>query len=663
MAMKDKQSDPPPGKKLPRIVLVGSPNVGKSVLFNALSRQYVVVSNYPGTSVEVTRGTGQIGGTSVEILDTPGMYSLIPITEEERVARRILMQERPDVVVHVVDARNLERMLPLTLQLLDAGLPVVLALNMMDEADRDHVRIDVAALARELNIPVIPTAATSGRGLDDLRRILLVDRPIRDPSPRLTFAADAETALAGIQDQLPAGYATHFSRRFLALLLLCDDEEIRDAVESQLGADRTAGLRQSLQAFATAGRESFVYRLLQRQREIARELLAPLIQQDEVALSFRERLSRLMLHPVTGIPILFLVLYFGLYQFVGGFGAGVAVDYLEHHLFDQHITPWLEQLARTWLPWPVLQSLFVGEFGLFTLGLRYALAIILPIVTFFFLVFSVIEDSGYLPRLASLIDRVFKGIGLSGRAVIPMVLGLGCATMATMVTRTLPTRRERVLATLLLAVAVPCSAQLGVIMALLAGRPRVAAVWGILVVLVFLLVGWLGARFMPGSPASFYMELPPLRIPSLANVLIKTYVRVKWYLVEVLPLFLVASVLIWLGKLTGLFDRLVAALTVPMHAMGLPDSCAPVFLFGFFRRDYGAAGLYDLNQQHLLTNNQIAVAAVALTLFLPCIAQFLMNIKERGWKTGVTISVLTLMIAFVVSWALNQVLSGFRVTL
>ena len=195
----------------------------------------------------------------------------------------------------------------------------------------------------------------------------------------------------------------------------------------------------------------------------------------------------------------------------------------------------------------MVQDLFVGEYGILTLGLRYAVAIILPIVGTFFLAFSILEDTGYLPRLAMLMDRVFKGIGLNGRAVIPMVLGFGCDTMATMVTRTLETRRERVIATLLLALAIPCSAQLGVILAMLSGAPGALLIWGLVITGVFLLVGLLAARLLPGERPTFYMELPPLRLPQLGNVLVKTYTRMEWYLLEVLPFFLLASVVIWLG--------------------------------------------------------------------------------------------------------------------
>jgi ferrous iron transport protein B len=397
------------------------------------------------------------------------------------------------------------------------------------------------------------------------------------------------------------------------------------------------------------------------QREEARRIVNKVVTFKEDKITIGERISRLTMNPVTGLPILFLILYWGLYKFVGDFGAGTVVDFIEGTIFEETINPYLAAFFTDILPWKTLQDLFVGEYGLLTLGLRYAVALILPIVTFFFLVFSVIEDSGYLPRLAMLIDRTFKWIGLSGRAVIPMVLGFGCATMATMVTRSLPTKRERIISTMLLALAVPCSAQLGVILALLEGKPLPMIIWAGVVALIFLFIGFLTARIMPGERPSFYMEVPPLRFPKVSNVLVKTYVRVKWYFKEILPLFLLASVFIWIGQLTGLFDVVLNLLKKPVQLIGLPADAAKIFLFGFFRRDYGAAGLYDLSKAGALDEIQLVVACVALTLFLPCIAQLLMNLKERGWKTGVSISIFTLTISFGAAWFVNLVLNYFGV--
>ena len=251
------------------------------------------------------------------------------------------------------------------------------------------------------------------------------------------------------------------------------------------------------------------------------------------------------------------------------------------------------------LPWPVVQELFVGEYGIITLGLRYAIGIILPIVATFFLFFSILEDSGYFPRLALLVDRLFKKIGLTGRAVIPMVLGFGCDTMATMVTRTLETVRERIIATLLLSLAIPCSAQLGVIMALLSQAPGALLIWFICLLLIFLVVGVLAAQIIPGETPMFYMELPPMRLPQLSNILTKTYSRMQWYFMEILPLFILASVLLWIGKITHVFEKLSDWAAPVMAAIGLPREAAVAFIFGFFRRDYGAAGLYDLQTKGL----------------------------------------------------------------
>ncbi|MDD5595307.1 MAG: nucleoside recognition domain-containing protein, partial [Candidatus Omnitrophica bacterium] len=364
--------------------------------------------------------------------------------------------------------------------------------------------------------------------------------------------------------------------------------------------------------------------------------------------------------PFIGGPLLLFVLYYGLYKFVGVFGAGVLVDFLEKHVFSTHVNPIAINLVHRGIPFAPLQDLLVGEYGIITLGIRYAFAIILPIVATFFFAFAIIEDTGYLPRLAMLVDQLFKRIGLSGRAVIPLVLGLGCSTMATIVTRTLPSKRERIIATLLLALAIPCSAQMGVIMALLGGKPLGLVVWLSVIIVVFLLVGFLAAKIMPGELPSFYMEIPPLRLPHLFNILRKTFVRLQWYFLEVLPLFIFASIFIWLGQLTGIFNLLVKILEYPVRWIGLPSEAAVAFLFGFFRRDYGAAGLYDLKKIGALSGNQLVIGCVTLTLFLPCIAQLLMNIKERGIRLGIAMSVFILFFSFAVGFTVNQIFILFN---
>jgi ferrous iron transport protein B len=476
-------------------------------------------------------------------------------------------------------------------------------------------------------------------------------------SPALTL----EQAVERIADLLKGDYG--LSKRTIALLLLQDDSQVSQIVRAR-DAHAYDQIVQTIAATRRAFCDPLDYIIAMRRQQQVNDLLKGVVESGGVARrSFAESLSRLTMHPVSGTLILLLVLYLGLYKFVGQFGAGTLVHLLESTVFEQRINPFVTRVVDAVIGWPVLRDLFVGDYGVLTLGLRYAMAIILPIVTVFFLVFAVIEDTGYLPRLAMLIDRLFKKIGLSGRAVIPMVLGLGCDTMATMVTRTLPTRRERFIATLLLALAVPCSAQLGVIMALLHDKPLALLIWAGVIVGVFLLVGYLGSKLLPGTRPIFYMEIPPLRFPKLSNVFVKTYTRVVWYLKEIVPIFIAASVLIWIGQVTGLFDACLRLLRYPVALLGLPPDAASVFLLGFFRRDYGAAGLYDLNKAGLLTGVQVVVACVALTLFLPCIAQFLMNMKERGLRTGLLISAITLVFSFTVAFVVNVVLTATGVVL
>jgi ferrous iron transport protein B len=302
--------------------------------------------------------------------------------------------------------------------------------------------------------------------------------------------------------------------------------------------------------------------------------------------------------------------------------------------------------------------LLVGDFGLWTLGMTYALALILPIVTTFFLAFGVMEDSGYLPRLAALTNRLFQSLGLNGKAVLPMVLGLGCVTMATLTTRLLESKRERILATLLLALAVPCSAQLGVVMGMLAGISLSATlIWGGVVFIVMLAIGWLAARLMPGERTKLLVELPPLRAPMFSNVVIKTVARLEWYLKEVVPLFLIGAAVMFALDRSGVLSWLIQS-SQPLITgwLGLPAEASSAFIMGFIRRDFGATGFFVMESQGLLTATQVVVAMVVITLFVPCLASVMMIAKERGWRTAAGMLILIIPLAFLIGGVLNRLL-------
>ena len=570
-----------------RIALVGNPNVGKSVLFHRLTGRYATVSNYPGTTVALTKGRALIGAEVCEVVDTPGVNLLEgPLTEDERVTRDILAQGGADLVLQVADARNLRRALMLTSQLADVRIPMVLVLNMADEARRRGVAVDTARLSDQLGIPVVETVAPEGRGLAELRAAFLV---------------------AGLPRAARAGGLDH------AAWASVTTTEVR----------RIQGL--------PAGR-------------------------------FQEWLGRAVRQPATGIPILAIVLYLT-YLIVGVFGAQTLVGLLEDGLFGRYVNPAAAALARR-IPVPLAGDFLAGEYGLVTMGFTYAFAIVLPVVTTFFLVFGFLEDSGYIPRLALFGDRLFRAMGLNGKAVLPMVLGLGCDTMATMTTRILATPKERLIAITLLALGVPCSAQLAAIMGILGGISFQALLTLFAVVLSqMLLVGFLAARVLPGERSEFILELPPLRLPRARNLLTKTALRLRWYLGEAVPLFLIGTALLFVLDRTGVLAALIqAARPIVTGALGLPPAAAPVFVMGFLRRDYGAAGLFSMAESGALSAAQSVVALTVMTLFVPCVANLLMIIRERGVRTGFAILAAVTAIALGAGTVLNFVLSTLRVT-
>ncbi len=644
-----------------KVMLVGSPNVGKSVIFNQLTGRYTVVSNYPGTTVEVCRGSARLGDVMLEVVDSPGAYSLAPLSEDEQVTQTLLSHEPADIVVHVTDARNLARMLPLTLQLIEAGLPVVLNLNIMDEAERAGLTIDPEILSRELGLPAIPTAASSGLGLDHLRSVLSDGQPLKS-SFQVVYPEPIEQAIAVIIPLLRGVYG--FAPRAIALLLLQRDESTWESAR-ELDTDTVAAIEQIITDTEARYHTPLGYPIALARKRTADRLAGAALSQSPLPLrrTLAEALGALTMHPLAGLPILIAVLYFALYLVVGKLGAGVVVDALDTGLFEQHINPAITVFFERFLPWPVLSSLFVGEYGVITLGLRYAVAVVLPLVGAFFIMFALFEDSGYLPRLALLVDRIFKRLGLSGRAVIPIVLGLGCDTMATLVTRVLETRRERVIATFLLALAIPCSAQLGVVLGLLSAHPLSLAIWAGVVIGVFLLSGFLAAKLLPGEAARFYLEIPPMRWPSLRNITTKTLARLRWYAAEIIPLFLLASVLIWVGQLTHLFQLAIAMLQPVVNLLGLPDAAADAFLFGFFRRDYGAARIFDIHSTGAISGLPLLVAMVTITLFVPCIAQFLVMARERGLRAALAVGAIILPFAFGIGYLLNLILTTLQVQL
>ncbi len=611
------------------VAMVGCPNVGKSVLYGELSDSYVDVSNYPGTTVETT--IASVGDHT--LVDTPGVYGISSFEETERVARDIVLEA--DAAINVVSATHLDRDLFLTLQLLDMGIPTVVALNMMDEADRDGVDIDVDALEEALGVPVIPTVAVDGEGVNDLRNAI-DDARVPDSTPVESWF-----------DRLPEGIDASKAEK---VLLVEGDEHTAEEVTQREGVVADGGPPAMVE-------ESLRDEVYTHRRKRVSGVTDAAVSAGEDVGGFAQTLGDLMLRPLTGTPIALLALGL-IYYLIGDLVAQRLVDFLEIEVFGEVYNPAVSAFVTDVLPaagWadPIQYILINDNLGLVTVTVQYLVGVLLPLVVAFYLVIGVLEDSGILPRLAVLTDRGLSRIGLNGRAIVPMIVGVGCVTMAVITTRMVGDRRDRLIATALLGLAVPCSAQLGVIMGLLAG---IGLVWwfgyvGVLL-LVFGIAGVALDRALPGEGEGLITELPRVRAPRPGNVIRKTLNRAKMFLREAAVLFGAAAVAVsaldYMGGLAVLGDLLKPLTTF----VGLPEGFSQVLLLGVIRRDFAAAGMTDLS----LSAPQIFVGLVVITLFVPCILSMVMIGKERSAKAGLLMWVGSWVTAFAVGGVLAVVL-------
>ena len=642
-----------------RLILIGNPNVGKSVIFGVLTRRYVTVSNYPGTTVEVSKGGAAIGGERYTVIDTPGVNSLVPMSEDERVTRDILLGEKGDSVIQVADTKNLRRALLISIQLAEMGLPFSLALNMIDEARSRGWSVDIDKLAMLLGIDVVPTIATQRWGIDNLVKTVSSQMSSHF---KISYTQDIEDAVQVIEGLLPKAF---ISKRAIALMLLSGDETLNRWLHKNLSDEAIKKVEEICYNIQSRYTEPLSYMLnIERLKIVDRIVADVVVIEPANGGRLAGFIGKWSMHPIAGIPILLAILYL-MYVFVGQFGAGTSVDFLEETVFGGYLNPWASRVVKAVIPVEIIQELIVGQYGLITMALTYAIAIILPIVGYFFIFFGLLEDSGYLPRLAVMVDKIFKLIGLNGKAVLPMVLGLGCDTMATMTTRILETKKERIIVTLLLALGVPCSAQLGVILGMLGGLSFKATLWwGGVVVFIMLLVGFFASKVIPGEASDFLLEIPPIRVPKFSNILIKTLVRIEWYLREAVPLFILGTLFLFLldkVAILNILEKIASPIVVSF--LDLPAKATEAFIIGFLRRDYGAAGLFALQKQGSLNPVQAVVSLVTMTLFVPCIANFFMIVKERGVMAAVWMSAFIFPFAVVVGGMLNFILRALKVNL
>ncbi|MDN3511069.1 MAG: ferrous iron transporter B [Candidatus Jettenia sp.] len=733
-----------------KVVVVGNPNVGKSVIFGLLTGKYVTVSNYPGTTVEVSKGICKGLDGRVEIVDTPGANSLIPFSEDERVARDMLLEEYDKHIVQVMDAKNLRRGLLITTQIAEMGLPVVLVLNMWDELLDRGMNIDIATLQKIVKVPIIKAIATHRTGISALLGAI---PSAKVPDLSVDYGILIEEGISKIEKVLTID--VWINKRALAIMLLSRDEALEDNLRDKLTHETLVEIQDirddvqkhfsnPLSYVINIKRASFVNKLTKKVsiahiqkkethpfvRGVFFCFLVPLVsflvgyklmallmylisagfqisdvfslavsliaggisasyfslyvylKNRKAKLTVSEMLGSITMHPLAALPILIIILWI-VYKLVGEFGAGTCVDFFENKIFGNSLNPSGGFDISLYIPFiqksyhvlhvdfqgfnyylglltqkviskdNIIFELFFNEqSGLIQVGLTYAIAIVFPIVGFFFLAFGIMEDSGYLPRLAVMVDKVFKQIGLNGKAILPMVLGLGCDTMATLTTRILNTKKERIIATLLLALAIPCSAQLGVIAGVLGRISGIYfAIYAFIISTQLLFIGYLSSKVLPGDPSDFLMEIPPFRMPKLSNIFIKTFYRVHWFLKEAVPLFMLGTLALFIATKLGVLsfvEKMGAPIT--KNFLGLPIETTHGFILGFLRRDYGAVSIFDALQEKGgdagIDPKQLLVSLVVITLFIPCLANFFVMIKEQGAKNAF------LMFAFIMPYSI-----------
>lgn len=602
------------GKDSKCIVLVGNPNVGKTALFNGLTGLHCEVSNFPGTTVDICYGRVE----KDVLIDTPGAYSVSSFTNEEKMVRDLVVSA--DVVINAVDISNLDRDLFLSQHLIDMGIPLVLALNMEDEVSRYGVQVDADLLEEILGVPVVVTSALNNKGLDDLIR-------------RLPEAAK------GSRDYVLAKRLEKMARELgtseaAALLLLEGDVTTAREVDLPLGNERI--------------------QLYRQRRARVNEIVRQVANQRDSGSNYLDRLGDVMVRPITGFPIMIIVL-FAVYLVVGVFFAQVVVDFTENTVMLGYYEPAIRSLLAAYInPGSPVWEVLAGQFGLVTMSVTYVLGLLVPLVAGFFLVLSFLEDTGYLPRVAILMDRILATIGLNGLSVIPLVLGLGCVTAAIITTRILPSDRERRIAIFVLSLAVPCSAQLAMVTAIMARHGGVYFVlYALVLIVVLTIAGITMSRLLPGLSTPLLMEIPPLRMPRIKNILVKTFMRSWHFLKEAFPLFVVGTLFLSLLKINGILDiiqNLLEPITVGW--LNLPKETASAFIMGFIRREFGPAGILDFP----MTSAQVFVMMVTLTLFVPCIASVMVIFKERGWKEGLLIWSSVLVLSFIIGGLVSNLL-------
>ena len=568
------------------ILLMGNPNVGKSVVFNRITGANVIASNYAGTTVEFTRGSMKFADKRAELIDVPGTYTLDPTCKAEEIAVEMLNERKNgDVVINIVESTNLERSLNLTLQVLKRKVPVVVALNFWDETKHKGISIDYKKLEEILGVPCVPICAVTGEGVNHL-----VEK-IKEAKPSVYEYEDNERwqKIGGIVDEVQK--VTHRHHTWL------------------------------------------------------------------------ERLGDASVRPLTGIPMAAVVMLLA-FKVIHFIGEGL-VGYVGEPVFEKLWAPVMMRLSVVMGSGGFLHDLVIGQlidgeidfgqsFGLLTRGLFVQIGAVLPYVFAFYVVLSLLEDLGFIPRLAVMVDTLMHRLGLHGFAIVPMLLGLGCNVPGALSTRILETRRERFISATILSIAVPCAALQAMVVGLVGehGVGYLAIIYGTLFA-VWVLLGVIFNKTVKGESPEIYLEIPPYRIPYMRSLAKKIWIRIKWFLKEAIPFVLLGVLVVNLLYTFGII-QFVGRITAPVvtRVLGLPQEAVGALIVGFLRKDVAVGMLIPLG----LTIKQLVIASVVLAMYFPCVATFTTLVKELGVVDMLKSAAIMLISSLVAGGLLNLIL-------
>ncbi|MCX6650903.1 MAG: ferrous iron transport protein B [Methanomassiliicoccales archaeon] len=632
------------------VVLVGNPNVGKSVVFNRLTGVGAISSNYPGTTVEYLKAEVLMNGRKATVIDLPGLYSLTAGTEDQMVSAKLLHTSKPDCVVVVADATRLEPSLVLIFQLIELGFPVLVAMNMMDVA-RKRGELDIDALSKILDVPIVPTVAVTSEGMEDLLKAIVNDKA-RVSKFKVSYDSHIEAYLEVMRRGLERS-ELKYPPRGASIKLLEGDEHFTEGVPKEL-PQQVHRLRQEFRKEHDEDLEVHINR--DRYGEAGRvisEVMKPKVRPR----TRNQRISDLTMRPRTGIPILLLVLAGVLLTiiFLGAWLEGTLLS-----LYADVTGTFFQDLGDS-IGGKVGTSLASG----LDLSIQAILAIVVPYILLFYLILALLEDSGYLPRVVVLLDSVMHKIGLHGQAIIPMLVGMGCNVPAIMATRVIESRREKLILATIIIMAVPCSAQMAVIIGTVGHYGGIVYVLVILLILLglILLLGRLLHKVLKFEPTSLIIEIPDLTVPRAMNVGMKTWMRIKEFFFIAFPILLVGSIVLELLSAYGVLESLVQPLSFfTVGFLGLPAVIIIALIFGVLRKEmafqllivlFGTADLASV-----MTMDQLFVFALVMATFMPCMSAFAVMVKEYGLKDTLIVTVASIALAFTLGGAANLILSA-----